>query len=189
MKSRILTLSIIICCLLFTNCKNGEVNNKYCNLPARLHIENVLQAPTVLLPACESMGEYCTITLSSDGQRFVFTNAAGKTDLINILAISSYNGYYLGLCGFIVGLLEIPEQGEDYVHVVCYDLACSNCYKEKSITKPLLLQTGGYAKCQSCGRTYSLNEQGNVTAAGPAGRPLYRYRVNYINRTLYINNG
>lgn len=189
MKGRHTLILYIIYCLLFAACNDGEVSNKYCNMRAQLHIENVLQAPTVLLPACESMGEYCTIKLSDDGQRFLFTNAAGKTDLINILAISGYNGYFLGLSGFIVGLLEIPEPGEDYVHVVCYDLACSNCYKDYNITKPLQLQTGGFAKCKSCGRTYNLNDLGNVTAAGPAGRPLYRYRVNYLNHVLYINNG
>lgn len=171
--------------LLLFACKEGEVNNKFCNLPARLTIENVTQAP-VLYTACESMGEYCTVT--SDGQRFLFTDAGNHTSPINILAISSYNGYYLGLNGFIVGKLTIPEIGEDFVRVVCYDRACSNCYQNYSITKPLQLQVGGYAKCNSCGRTYNLNDVGNVSD-GPAGRPLYRYRVNYISNALVINNG
>ncbi len=188
MKNRVFTLSII-CCLLFTNCKNGEVNNKYCNLPARLHIENVLQAPTVLMPACESMGEFCTVKISDDGQRFQFTNAEGKTDLINILAISGYNGYILGLnSGLIIGKPSIPELGESTPRVICLDRDCSNCYLNYHITKPLVLQTAGYAKCNSCGRTYNLNDCGTISD-GPAGRNLFRYRVNYLNYTLYINNG
>ena len=175
----------IISGLLLAACNNGEVNNKYCNLRARLTIDNVLQAP-VLSTACENMGEYCIIT--SDGERFLFTSAINKTDTINILASNSYNGYYLGLSGFIVGKLTFPEMGEDYVRVVCYDRACSNCYQNYNITKPLVLKTGGYAKCNKCGRTYNLNDCG-IISDGPGGRNLYRYRVSYIGYTLYINNG
>lgn len=175
----------IICCLSFFACKEGEVSNKFCNYPARLTIENVTQAP-VLFTACESMGEYCTI--KSDGQRFLFTNAAGKTDPINITAISGYYGFYLGLSGFIVGKLPIPEIGEDFVRVVCYDLACSNCYQNYKFTKNLVLQPSGYAKCNSCNRTYNLNDSGTISD-GPAGSNLFRYRVSYINYVLVINNG
>lgn len=162
---------------------SGE-NNKYCQFPARLTIENVQQAP-VLFTACESMGEYCTIT--SDGQKFLFTDALNHTSVINIITIDVYSGYYLGLSGFIVGTPTIPEEGEDNVHVVCFDRACSNCYQNYSITKPLLLQTNGYAKCNTCGRTYNLNNVGNVSD-GPSGRPLYRYRVSYLGQTLLIYN-
>lgn len=162
---------------------NNE-SNKFCNLPARLTIENVQQAP-VLFTACESMGEYCTIT--SDGQSFNFTDATNYTSSINITAMNSYSGYYLGLSGFIIGKLTVPEIGEDKVRVVCYDRACPNCYQDYSITKPLVLQTGGYARCSSCGRTYNLNDVGNISD-GPAGRTLYRYRVNYTGYTLVINN-
>ena len=177
---------IIFLLLLFASCSNeGEVSNKFCNYPARLNIKNVQQAP-VLYTACESMGEFCTIT--SDGQRLLFTNAANKTDPINITAISNYSGYILGLDGFIVGRLTIPEIGENDTRVVCYDRACSNCYLNYNITKPLKLQTGGYAKCNSCQRTYNLNDVGNISD-GQGGRPLYRYRVNYISNALVINNG
>ena len=172
--------------LIFASCSKGEVSNKFCNLPARLTVENIQQAP-VLYTACESMGEYCYIT--SDGQRFNFTDARNHTSSINITAMTDYSGYYLGLSGFIVGKLTIPEMGEDFVRVVCYDRACSNCYHDYNITKPLVLQTGGYAYCKNCQRTYDLNNIGNVTAAGPAGRSLYRYRVNYIGNVLVINNG
>ena len=79
-KSLRYSLFSILCSLLFIACSDAEVNNKYCNMAARLTIENVQQAP-VLFTACESMGEYCTI--QNDGQRFCFTNAAGKTSFIN----------------------------------------------------------------------------------------------------------
>jgi len=176
---------ILYSIILLTSCKDDEVNNTFCNLPARLTVENVQQAP-VLFTACESMGEYCTVT--SDGDRFLFTNAAGKTDPINITALSGYSGFYLGLDGFIVGRLTIPEVGENDTHVVCYDRACSNCYQNYNITKPLQLQAGGYVKCQNCQRTYNLNDVGNISD-GAAGRPLYRYRVSYVGQALLIYNG
>lgn len=173
--------------LMLASCSDGDVNNKYCNLRARLNVENVRQAP-VLFTACESWGEYCTAKIDNTGQRFLFTNAAGQQSPINILAISGYGGYYLGLSGLIIGRLTIPEIGEDIARVVCFDLACSNCYQNYNITKPLTLQTGGYAKCHSCQRTYNLNDCGSI-ADGPSGRNLYRYRVNYINGALVVNNG
>ncbi|MBR5053482.1 MAG: hypothetical protein IKW91_09680, partial [Bacteroidaceae bacterium] len=110
MKERSLILSLV-CCFLFAvcSCKDGEVNRKYCNLPARLNIENVLQAP-VLYTCCESWGEFCTVT--SDGQRFIFTDASNHTSAINIVGLVGYSGYTLGLSGFIVGRLSIPEIGE-----------------------------------------------------------------------------
>ena len=184
MNSRSLILYIIYC-VLFITCKDGEVNSKYSNMRARLTIENVTQAP-VLFTACESMGEYCTV--KSDGQRFVFTNAANHSSSINITAISGYSGFYLGLSGLIVGKLTIPEMGENLVKVVCFDLACSNCYQNYNITKTLVLQSSGYAKCNGCGRTYNLNDCGSISD-GQAGRNLFRYRVSYINYALIINNG
>jgi len=186
MKRLLSSLFLILCSqILLTACKDGNVNNKFCNMPARLNVENVLQAP-VLYTACESMGEYCTVT--SDGQRFMFTDATSHTSSINITSINSYSGFNLGLCGFIVGRLTIPEMGEDFTRVVCYDRACPNCYQNYNITKPLVLQSSGYAKCHSCGRTYNLNDTGNISD-GPAGRNLYRYRVNYVGTALVINNG
>lgn len=174
---------LAICCLLLAGCKDGNVSNKYCNLRARLSIDNVRQAP-VLFTSCESMGEFCSVKIDPTGQRFVFTNAANHTSAINILALS---GYYLGLSGLIVGLPTIPEIGEDISRVVCFDLACSNCYQNYNITKPLTLQVGGYARCYSCSRTYNMNDVGNISD-GPAGRSLYRYRVNYVGQALLVHN-
>ena len=139
-------LSFLLC-LLLLSCSDGQVNNKYCNLSARLTIENVTQAP-VLFTACESMGEYCTV----------------RTVTPQSFATSPV------------------------VRVVCFDLACSNCYQSYKITKPLTLQTGGYAKCPSCQRLYNLNDCGTI-ADGPAGRSLYRYRVSFVGTALIINNG
>ena len=154
---------------------------------ARLTIDNVLG--TALHTACETGGEFCTIT--SDGQHLILTDASNHSLPINIPAEFSYHQYNLGLsCGYIVGLPYINEMGEDVAHVICYDRACSNCYQNHSITKPLVLRPSGYAKCNNCGRTYNLNDVG-IVSDGPAGRNLFRYRVSYYsspNFTLVINN-
>lgn len=189
MKNRLfrsLALLLLACLPALTACNKGdEVNNTYCNLRARLTIENVQQAP-VLFTACNSMDQYCKIT--SDGMRFNFVDAVGKSSAINISAISGYGGYYLGLSGFIVGLPSIPEMGQMQSRVVCYDLACSNCYHQYTITKPLELDTSGYAYCRNCQRTYNLSS-GGMVSKGPSGRNLYRYRVSFVGNALVINNG
>jgi hypothetical protein len=45
--------------------------------------------------------------------------------------------------------------------VVCFDLACSNCYQDYNITKPLTVKEGT-ATCNSCKRTYDLNNTGFI---------------------------
>lgn len=169
--------------LLLAACSGSDLNTTYCNMPARLTIENVQQAP-VLFTACESMDQFCTVT--SDGQRFLFTNAAGKTDPINIMAI---NSYYLGVNGFIVGKPSIPEMGKDVPQVVCFDRVCPNCYTDSNyaITKDVTFSSIGYAKCKGCDRTYNLMDRG-IVSNGQPGRALYRYRVSYIGNALVINN-
>ena len=158
--------------------------NKYCNLPARLYIENIQQAP-VLYNCCETSGEFCSIT--SDEQHFLFTNAASHTSTINATAIVAYNTPYLGLSGFIVGHSNIPESGEDITRVICYDRACPNCHKDYNITNPLVLQIDGTCKCNNCGRIYDLNDVGNIKE-GQEGISLYRYRCSYLGNSLVINN-
>ncbi len=160
-----------------------KADTMFCNLPANFTMENVYQAP-VLYTACNSTGEFCTIT--SKGKTFEFSNTK-NTSTVNRTAMNDYAGFYLGLSGFIVGLPNIPEIGQDVSRVVCFDLACSNCYHDNSITKRLVLQDGGYAYCSSCRRTYNLNNVG-IISKGEGGKPLYRYRVNLIGNTLIIAN-
>jgi hypothetical protein len=88
------------------------------------------------------------------------------------------------LSGLIVGLPEIPEMGKDMSEVVCYDLACRNCYDDYIITKPLQLKENGMAHCRNCNRDYNLNDLGHTEN----GKPLFRYRARLIGNTLVIAN-
>ncbi len=169
--------------LLITACGDEIVSNKYSSLPARFSFTPV-NSISQLLAACNSPGEWCTVTLSNNILYFQNTATTGQA---NLTALSGYTGFYMGLCGFLVGLPNMPELGADYAVVNCYDLACSNCYVKSSVTRKLTLQEGGYAHCAKCQRTYNLNNVG-IVASGEAGIPLYRYRVYYGNNTLAIDN-
>ena len=179
----IIRLLVVGCCLMSVgSCQDADYT--YCNLPAKFVFENAYQAPA-LYTACNSMGEFCTITFSRDGKEFVFKGSS-TTSNVPLTAIVGYNGFVLGLSGLVVGLPNIPEMGKTESQVICYELACSNCYEDYNITKPLSLKDGT-AICNSCRRVYDLNSTGLVTQ-GEAGRSLYRYRVSYVNNTLVVSN-
>jgi len=92
------------------------------------------------------------------------------------------------MSGFIVGMSNMPEVGMVGLDNVCYDLACSNCYKEDAIMRNLTLQEGGYAYCSRCKRKYNLNSQG-IVCGGSSGKPLERYHISYDGaNNLVISN-
>ena len=181
------TLQKLILALLpiavFTACQNADYT--YCSLPAKFIFENTYQAPA-LYTACNSMGEFCSITYSKDGKQFVFKGSSKEPSYVNLTAIAGYTGFHLGLSGLIVGLPNIPEIGKTESQVVCFEYACSNCYTDYNITKPLTIQNGT-ATCNSCKRTYDLNNTGFIIK-GEAGKPLFRYRVSYVSNTLVVSN-
>ncbi len=185
MKHILLTLSLLA--LSATSCKEDSM---YSSLPARFSYSPVVSMP-VLYAACNSLGEWCTITLKND--KFIFSNLSDTNEAPRT-SVSNYTGFYMGLCGFIVGLPNMPEMGNDYSVVTCYDLACSNCYADHYVTKPLTLLAGGFAHCSSCDLTYNLNSQGIVSDIGnntygyTKFKSLYRYQVGYYNDKLTINN-
>lgn len=174
---------LYLCCMLsFVGCQKTDYT--FCNLPAKFLFDNTIQAPA-LHTACNSMGEFCTIT--SDGKQFIFKGSAKEPSYVPITAIASYSGYHLGVDGLIVGLPNIPELGKTESQVVCFDWACSNCYEDYTITKKLTLHTDGTATCPRCKRTYNLNNIGFISDGEP-GRALFRYRVSYVGYTLVVNN-
>lgn len=182
MKKLLSTLLLYL--LVAVSCSDNILSNKYCTLPAHFTFTPV-NSIQQLYTSCESMGEWCTIV--AQAKQFLFTKANGSQGTANMTAMTGYTGFYMGLSGFIVGLPNIPELGTDQPVVTCYDRACSNCYVEASITKPLQLLEGGQAYCAKCQRTYDLNNIGQVSK-GPAGKNLYRYRVFYAQNTLSISN-
>ena len=159
-------LSVVCCLLAILGCEKTDYT--YSNLPAKFIFENAYQAPALYT------------------KQFVFKGSAKEPSYVNLTAITGYSGFNLGLSGLIVGLPNIPEIGKTESLVVCFDLACSNCYNDYNITKPLVIQNGT-ATCNSCKRTYDLNNVGFISN-GEAGKPLYRYRVSYVSNTLVVSN-
>jgi len=174
--------------MLTMGCRDEVTNNKYCKLPARFSF-NPVNSISQLYSSCESQGEWCSIVLSN--QKLYFTKCTGSQGVANLTALSGYTGFYMGLCGFIVGKPFMNELGYEYPVITCYDLACPNCYQEQTVTRKLTLLEGGLAICKNgsnpCHRTYNLENQG-IVIDGKAGRALYRYRVLYGNNTLSVNN-
>lgn len=169
----VLLLSLLSCA--------GQTEQFYANLPARFRVQYVQTIPP-LSAALNGMGEFATITQRTNVYIYSNTQASVSSPMT---ANDKYN--YMGLSGFIVGKPNIPPLGSDVSQVVCYDLACPNCYEEQVVTREMQLQAGGKCYCRLCQRTYDLNNQGYVTSGTP-GKSLYRYRVTYQNNTLLINN-
>lgn len=162
-----------------TGCTN-QAESFYSSLPAFFRVSNVQTIPP-LNAALNSMGEFATITQRTNV--YIYSNTTTSLEV----PITAVDHNYLGLCGFIVGKPAIPPLGSSVSQVVCYDLACPNCYEEQVVTREMKLQAGGICKCSMCQRTYDLNNQGYVSSGSP-GKSLYRYRASFQNNTLLINN-
>lgn len=177
------TLILFLAMTSLAACTNDAiVSNKYASLRARFTYTPV-SAVSQLYTACNSLGEWTSIRAVN--MQFVFQNTSSST-AVNRTAVNNYQSYVC-LSGFIVGLPTIPEIGADVPTITCYDLACSNCFRDRNVTKALTLQQTGKAYCTSCQRTYDLNNMGQVSK-GEGGINLFRYRVYYGNNTLTINN-
>lgn len=180
------TLALIPVVSLFVSC--DDVNNLYCDITSRLYISNVSSYP-ILATACTSLGEFCTITLPGS-TTLKLTNYTQTGD-IPITADMKRNGVILGLNGgLIVGLPNVAEQLRETSQVVCFDLACPNCYVNYNIAKLMsMTNDNSHVYCSSCKRTYDLNSSG-IVSSGDVGRALLRHFVTYYSTsmTLYINN-
>ncbi len=168
--------------LILSGCSE-DAENLYTNRPAYFVYQYVQSAPQ-LYTSLNNPGEFSTIQL--DRQQYIIRNLAGETR-INQTALASYSSFHLGLAGFIVGLPNIPEPGAETSRVVCYDLACPNCYTQLMISASLQLKENGKAFCNRCSRTYELNN-GGIIGNGESGSSLFRYRITYDGKTVIINN-
>ncbi|MBQ0049381.1 MAG: hypothetical protein KBT12_03955 [Bacteroidales bacterium] len=183
-------LIFLSCLMLAASCSEvGVVSSRFCSKYAKFSVDNVISI-SQLYSACQSPGEWCTITAEND--RYIFANLKGRTP-INKVALGAYTGFYLGIGGFIVGLPNTNEPGYDTPMVTCYDLACSNCEKESGyLSIRLEMREFGFAACPKCKRSYNLNNTGTISAGEP-GISLYRYRVYYsperYGGTLSVDNG
>ena len=164
-----------------------KVEQSYSNYVARFSF-----TPTNIVPqlnaALNNPGQFCTITARN--AQYVFHSPGIREDYkYTLTELDKKAGYVMGLSGFIVGVPIMAEQLSAQSSVVCFDLACPNCYEEASITRDLTLLENQQAKCARCGRLYDLNNQG-IIADGAQGKSLYRYRVQYYpsGNNLTVSN-
>lgn len=163
---------------------SDDVQNTYSDNPAYFVYKNVNTVPP-LNAALNGLGVFATIRF--DRGRFLFADGSGHEHPVNATAVAGNSSFQMGIAGFIVGLPDIPELGSTTSLPVCYDLACPNCYSDYHISRALQLKEGGHAACVSCGRTYTLNNQGLIGSGGK-GASLFRYRITYSGNTMVINN-
>ena len=171
--------------ILLSSCEKAE--QPYSNILVRLTL-----SATNLIPQLNSSlnnpGEFCTITAHNN--TYVFHSPGLREDYVHELTeLERKSNFVLGLSGLIVGTPIMAEQLSTQANVVCYDLACANCYEEASITRNLTLRESQRAECSRCGRRYDLNTQG-IVIDGPTGRSLFRYRATFYpsGNTLTVSN-
>lgn len=169
-------LLVLLTTLVLCGCSNDDAYTKYSHYKASFSY-TMVTTTAPLYTALTGPGQFCTIHLTPQKQ-LVFSSPT-QTQSVNVAAIAQYQSFVC-LSGFIVGMANQPEVGMDGLGIVCYELACPNCYHVDAVSRNLTLRENGMVYCQRCKRTYNLNAQG-IISQGEAGRPLERYHILYDN--------
>jgi len=164
------------------NSCSDNVENYYSNYRASFQYSPVASVAP-LYTSLNNMGEYCMIWRNSDN--FYFEGQDEKIVTKTKTAETIYNNWVC-LKGFIVGVTNIPEIGNDLASLVAYDLACPYCYEKDLIISSLQYDGYGFVKCTRCGRRYNLNNGGIVVNG--IGPKLIRYKISTNGVQLNIYN-
>lgn len=153
----------------------------YTDFEVRFIVPNVYAVP-LLASACTIPGEFCCVR--NNGDDFLFSGVH-DSQILRRDAISGSSDFSLGCCGLIIGMPVFSyDLGASFV--VCYDMACPNCYHSGTVGL-LSLTLEGKVLCGSCNRCYDLNNGGCVVG-GSEGRTLFRYRAVLNGQKLMVNN-
>lgn len=176
--SGILTLLLLLMPL---SCNDDNVQNEFSSYRAYFYFDQVMTTHPLLAALTGAGGQFCSIY--SSNSKMIFQSLTEMLP-VDVTAIAYYQRF-VTIGGFIVGQSNVPDMKTGQLPIVCYDRVCPNCYKESSISKPLVLQENGFANCQRCKRNYDLNNLG-IT---PNGNKLIRYKISYNgNNVMEINN-
>lgn len=175
-----LQMYICLAFALFCAC-TPATDDLYARYPARFSVQYVSTIPE-LSAALNGYGEFATILYKNN--YFYYSNQKTTTE---VPRKATDQGFMMGVSGFIVGRSNMPELGSDQYPIMCYDLACPNCFDADNVAKNLILKDGGFVSCLRCGRTYNLNNQG-IISDGEDGLKLYRYRATYSGSSFSIRN-
>lgn len=125
-----------------------------------------------------SPGVFCMITETIKGgaKFFSFQNNQGLSSSIPKTAVDERVTCIMGMNnGIIVGYGNLDYPAMFYA----YDKECPNCFDFNGIpvrSRPLRMDSKGWAICDRCKRVYDLNNRGFVVD-GEQGQPLTRYRA------------
>ncbi len=166
---------------IFTSCED-EVSSQYSTQYQVRFYMNVNESAE-LIGAIGNPGQFVTIRQRADKIRI--ENELGGNDY-NLSYIGS-NEFLYGLGGLIVGTGNIPNM-DGVFEVIAYDLACPTCNRAER----RLSVSSGVAKCDKCGLSYDLNNNGVVMASESSDltnvRGLYKYRVVYDGVAINVFN-
>ena len=179
------TFTLLLLTIILASCTKAD--QTYSSHTARFSFTNTNLVPQ-LNAALNNPGQFCTVTARNN--QYIFHSPGIREDYPYERSERDRKaGYVLGLSGLIIGTPIIAEQLSSQANVVCFDLACPNCYDEVRMTRDLTLLESQRAHCNRCQRLYDLNTQG-IVADGPQGRSLFRYRVAYYvsGYTLTVSN-
>ena len=186
MKTKHLAIPLtLVLAALAAGC-GDDASNTYSSDRAFLKFRPVTAVP-LLYTACNSLGEFVAISIGTN--TFNFATAAGKSSSYPFTAEIKNYGQPECVSGFVVGKSTQPDMNLQYP-LVCYELACPNCYQDNYVQAQLRFTATEELTCPRCKRTYSLQNQGVVTT-GTEGRPLLKYRsvtYNQANDILVVMN-
>ena len=154
-----------------TSCSGDKAEDIYAHERAFLKFSPVTGV-VPLYRAVNSQGIFCTIKLGTSVFRFQSSDGATATYPYSA-DIQAY-GQPQCIAGFVIGKSNIPDMNLQYP-LVCYDLACPNCYEQSLITRDLTLDAQEQLTCSRCHRVYDLSN-GGIIKQGDKGSRLYRYR-------------
>ena len=178
MNHKFTYLLCTICTLLLLACGGDE--NEYSSIRCYTIINNANHQDPTLASAMNAAapGIFCKIKTTYQGGAtyFSFQNNQGLQSQSRLDGEDQRRTLIVGLNnGLIVGFANLSQPAQFYA----FDAECPNCFDSTAIpvrSHPLQMTTDGLASCNTCKRSYSLNNQG-VVSAGEGGKKLTRYHA------------
>lgn len=162
--------------ILLTTCTPAM--DEYSHKPCYISIDNSIHNDATLASAmnANAPGIFCIVskTFKNGADYFAFSNNQGQSSTSIMNAIDKRVSFIPGMNnGVIVGFGTLDNPPVFFA----YDLECPNCFDYNAIpikTKPLSMNSKGWAECKECKRIYDMNNRG-IVMQGEQGKPLTRY--------------
>lgn len=163
--------------LLLLSCSKAE--NEFSREACFFIFDNATHQDMTLASAMNnaSPGVFCRVTkgMKSGATTFSFANNQGLSSSAIANAVDMKRSIVLGINnGLIVGFGNLNMPATFYA----YDAQCPNCTDPDAVplrNHPLEMTSAGLAICNTCHRSYDMNNGGIITA-GEQGKKLIRYR-------------